>query len=100
MNPMCEGTRIDKWLWHARFFRSRALAQAAAASGLVRLNGTRVEKAGRAIKPGDVVTVPKGREVVAVRVLAVAARRGPARDALLLYEVVAGGGLDRDPPGP
>jgi ribosome-associated heat shock protein Hsp15 len=86
---MSERARIDKWLWHARFYRSRALAQAAANSGLVRLNGLRIEKAGHAIRPGDVVTVPQGREVVAVRVLAIALRRGPAREAQTLYEIVA-----------
>ena len=81
--------RIDKWLWHARFFRSRALAQEAAASGLIRLNGTRIEKAGHGVKPGDVVTVPQGRDVLAVRVLALAERRGPAKAARTLYEIVA-----------
>ena len=91
---MTERTRIDKWLWHARFYRSRALAQQAAESGLVRLNGTRVEKSGHGVKPGDVLTVPQGCQVVAVRILALAARRGPAREAQALYEIVADGGLD------
>jgi len=86
---MSERTRIDKWLWHARFYRSRALAQEAALSGLVRLNGARVEKAGHGIKPGDIVTVPQGRAVVAVRVVAIAERRGPASAARTLYEIVA-----------
>jgi ribosome-associated heat shock protein Hsp15 len=81
--------RIDKWLWHARFYRSRALAQQAALSGLLRLNGARVEKAGHGIKPGDVVTVPQGREIVSVRVLVIAERRGPATEARTLYEIVA-----------
>ena len=91
---MTERTRIDKWLWHARFYRSRTLAQQAAESGLVRLNGHRIEKSGRGVKPGDVVTVPQGRQVVAVRILALAVRRGPAREAQALYEIVADGGLD------
>ncbi len=86
---MSERTRIDKWLWHARFFRSRALAHEAAASGLIRLNGERIEKAGHGVKLGDVVTVPLGREVLAVRVLAIAKRRGPAKAAKTLYEIVA-----------
>jgi ribosome-associated heat shock protein Hsp15 len=86
---MSERARIDKWLWHARFFRSRALAQEAAASGLIRLNGARIEKAGHGVKLGDVVTVPQGREVLAVRVLAIAERRGPAKVARTLYEIVA-----------
>ncbi len=86
---MSERARIDKWLWHARFYRSRALAQEAAISGLVRLNGARIEKPGHGIKPGDVVTLPQGREVVAVRVLAIGLRRGPAKEARTLYEIVA-----------
>jgi ribosome-associated heat shock protein Hsp15 len=86
---MNERARIDKWLWHARFYRSRALAQEAAVSGRIRLNGARIEKAGHGIKPGDVVTLPQGREVLAVRVLAIAMRRGPATEARTLYEIVA-----------
>ena len=56
---MNDRSRIDNWLWHARFFRSRPLAQAAARSGLVRLNGIRVEKPAQGIRPGDVVTLPR-----------------------------------------
>jgi ribosome-associated heat shock protein Hsp15 len=80
--------RIDKWLWHARFYRTRVLAQAAATGGLIRLNGQRVEKSSVDVEPGDILTLPKGREVVVVRVLGVALRRGPASDARLLYEIV------------
>ncbi len=85
------GARLDKWLFHARFYRTRPLAQAAA--GRVRLNGAKVDKAGHAIKPGDVITltVPyggHGAEVMAVRVLALAERRGPANEARKLYEVL------------
>ena len=86
--------RIDKWLWHARFYRSRALAQEASESGIVRLNGARVMKPGQAIKRGDVVTVPLGREILAVRVVAFGERRGPAAEARALYEIVAGNSLD------
>ena len=96
---MSERARIDSWLWHARFFRSRIHAQAAARSGLVRLNGLRIEKAAHGVKPGDVLTLPRGLDVLAVRVLAVASRRGPARDAQALYEIVAAEYLDREPGG-
>ncbi|MEI9888336.1 MAG: RNA-binding S4 domain-containing protein [Rhizomicrobium sp.] len=82
--------RIDKWLWHARFYKTRVLAQEAADKGRVRVNGTRVEKAGRGIKLGDVLTVPAGREVLVVRVVAFGERRGPAPEAQALYEIVAG----------
>ncbi len=82
-------TRMDKWLFHARFYRTRPLAQAAARPGRVRLNGVRVEKPGHALKPGDILTLGRGGEVMAVRVLALAERRGPAAEAQQLYEIVA-----------
>lgn len=89
-----ERIRIDKWLWQARFYRSRRLAQQATESGIVRLNGARVVKAGHGLKCGDVVTLPRGREVLAVRVVAFGKRRGPASEAQALYEIVAGNSLD------
>ena len=82
------GVRLDKWLFHARFYRTRLLAQAAASAGKVRLNGNRVEKPSHAIKPGDVLTLGRGAQVMAVRVLALAERRGPAGEARNLYEVL------------
>ena len=51
---------MDKWLFHARFYRTRALAQAAASAGKVRLNGVRVDKPAHAIKPGDILTLGLG----------------------------------------
>jgi ribosome-associated heat shock protein Hsp15 len=81
-------TRLDKWLFHARFYRTRPLAQAAASSGKVRLNGSRTDKPGHALKPGDILTLGKGDAIMAVRVLAVAERRGPASAARTLYEIV------------
>ena len=81
-------TRLDKWLFHARFYRTRSTAQTAAAEGKVRLNGVRVSKPGHAIRCGDVLTLGKGAQVLAVRVLALAERRGPATEALALYEIL------------
>lgn len=95
---MVQRTRIDKWLWHARFYRSRVRAQEAAASGLLRLNGMRLEKASCGVQPGDVVTLPRGREIVAVRVEALAERRGAATEAQRLYRILGGSLLD--PMGP
>lgn len=94
-----EGLRIDKWLWHARFYKTRILAQQAACSGMVRLNDARVEKASVAVKPGDVLTVPRGhREVTVVRVQALGVRRGPAPEAQTLYEIIGDTPtLDRQP---
>ena len=91
---MTEHLRIDKWLWHARFYKTRALAQSAATSGRIRRNGIRIEKAGSEVKPGDVLTLVRGREVLAVRILACGARRGPAKEAQALYEIVADDVLD------
>jgi ribosome-associated heat shock protein Hsp15 len=82
------GARLDKWLFHARFYRTRPMAQAAASAGKVRLNGSRVDKPGHAIKPGDILTLGRGAQVMAVRVLALAERRGPASDARNLYEIL------------
>jgi ribosome-associated heat shock protein Hsp15 len=97
---MSERLRIDKWLWHARFYKTRALAQHAAHSGRIRRNDVRVEKAGLEVKPGDILTLPRGREVVVVRILACGIRRGPATEAQALYEIVADATLDQRPPSP
>lgn len=81
-------TRIDKWLFHARFFRTRPLAQAAAVKGKVRVNGVRVEKPAQTVKPGDILTLPQGGEILTLKVLALAERRGSASQARALYEIV------------
>lgn len=80
--------RIDKWLWQARFCKTRALAAALVTAGRVRVNGQRIDKPGRAVGPGDVLTLA-GMGEVAVRVVRIAAcgtRRGPAPEAALLYQ--------------
>jgi ribosome-associated heat shock protein Hsp15 len=87
--PNPTAARIDKWLFHARFYRTRALAQAAASAGKVRLNGVRVEKPAQTLKPGDILTLGRGSEILAFRVLALADRRGSAPQAQRLYEIVA-----------
>jgi ribosome-associated heat shock protein Hsp15 len=88
------GIRIDKWLWHARFHKTRALAQAAAVKGHIRLNGRRIEKASAEVRIGDTLTVPRGKAVVVVRVLGCGIRRGPATEAQALYEVLGDDMLD------
>jgi len=94
---LTDSLRIDKWLWHARFYKTRALAQSAAASGRIRRNGIRIEKAGSEVRPGDVLTLPRGREIVVVRIVACGIRRGPAKEAQALYEIVADPALERKP---
>src|SRR5438105_15005928 len=78
--------RIDKWLWHARVVRTRSAAAALAASGHVRLNGTRIDAPSRAVKPGDVVTVALDRTVRVLKVRGFAERRGPSEAGRALYE--------------
>ena len=85
---MAESLRIDKWLWHARFCKTRSLAQEKAAQGQIRLNGARVEKPSAAVHIGDVITLPAGGRVIAIRVLGLGIRRGPASEARALYDIV------------
>lgn len=80
--------RLDKWLWVARFARSRSLAQALCVSGLVRVDGVRVEKASREIRPGDILTLPRAQCALVVKVVADAPRRGTPREAKRLYEIL------------
>jgi len=82
--------RIDKWLWAARFFRTRALAQQAAAGGRVKLNGERIKPA-HAVRPGDALVVRIDEIEWQVVVRALAERRGPAQEAKKLYEESAAG---------
>ena len=86
---MAESLRIDKWLWHARFCKTRLIAQEKAVRGHIRLNGQRVEKASAAVHVGDVMTLPARGEVIALKVLGLGARRGPASEAQSLYEVIS-----------
>jgi ribosome-associated heat shock protein Hsp15 len=81
-----ERLRLDKWLWYARFLKTRSLATDACCSGKIRVNGTLVAKAHYPLKPGDVLTFPLGTHIRVVRVLNLGVRRGPASEAKLLYE--------------
>ena len=85
--------RIDKWLWQARFFKSRTLAAERVAGSVMRVNGQRVSKPAHAVGPGDVLTFAQGGAIRVVRVLASGTRRGPAEEARLLYAELDG------PPG-
>ena len=81
--------RLDKWLWHARFCRTRTLATKLAAAGSVRIAGSAIFKAHYAVRPGDVLTFPLGPHIRTVKVLALGLRRGGAPEARLLYEDLA-----------
>jgi len=77
--------RLDKWLWAARFFKTRGLAQAAIAGGKVKINGERVKPA-KEIASGDGLTIRIGEFEWAVTVKALSDKRGPAEAARKLYE--------------
>jgi ribosome-associated heat shock protein Hsp15 len=81
-----ETQRLDKWLWCARFFKSRGLASKLLAGGKLRLSGKVVSKAHQLVRAGDVLTFPQGRDIRVVKVLFLADRRGPAPEAQALYE--------------
>tara|TARA_R110002094_G_scaffold217988_1_gene189284 strand:- start:28 stop:414 length:387 start_codon:yes stop_codon:yes gene_type:complete len=78
--------RLDKWLWQARFFKSRSIAAGVVTAGKVRLEGQPAVKPARAIGAGDVLTFQQARDVRIVKVLALGTRRGPAPEAQALYE--------------
>ncbi len=79
-----DGVRIDKWLWAARFFKTRGLAADAVAGGKVEVNGQKPKPA-KTVHPGDVVRIRLGPYEHLVTVKAVAERRGPAAEAARLY---------------
>ena len=81
--------RIDKWLFFARFFKSRSLAATLCASGKVRVNRQPIQKAHHAVRVGDILTFPQGRDIRVVRVALLGSRRGPAGEARTLYEDLA-----------
>lgn len=80
-----ERVRLDRWLWAARFFKTRALAAAAVAGGKVQVNGTRAKPA-KQLQVGDAVRVRVGPYEWLVTVRALAERRGPPATALALYD--------------
>ncbi|ARE40062.1 Ribosome-associated heat shock protein [Rhodovulum sp. P5] len=78
--------RLDKWLWHARFFKTRTLAAKLVAGGHVRVNAAKTDKPARKVGPGDTLTFPQGHDIRVVRIIAPGERRGPAPEAQALYE--------------
>jgi ribosome-associated heat shock protein Hsp15 len=84
-----ERQRIDKWLWHARFARTRGAAQELARSGHVRVNRDKVHDASRPVRAGDVLTLNLSRGIRVIRVLGISERRDAYEQAKLLYEEVA-----------
>ena len=83
--------RLDKWLWFARLFKSRTLASKLCQSGRMRVNGTVIGKSKYSVSEGDVLTFPKGPHIRVIKIVKLGERRGPAVEAITLYE-------DLDPP--
>ena len=77
--------RVDKWLWYARFFKTRSLTAKLVTARKVRVNSVPIAKPSFAIKPGDVLTFVQGDDTRVIKVELLGARRGPAPEAAALY---------------
>ncbi len=88
MTEPADRIRLDKWLWHARFVKTRALAAKLCAGG-IRIDGVLVEKPGAMVRPGQVLTFALGRHVRVVALVAIGVRRGPPGEAQALYRDLA-----------
>ncbi|MGJ8544920.1 MAG: RNA-binding S4 domain-containing protein [Sulfitobacter sp.] len=93
MNGAGEKLRLDKWLWFARFFKTRSLAATKVAAGAVRVNGASVSKRSTLVAVGDVLSFMQGDVLRIIEIAAIGTRRGPAPEAQALY-------LDKTPPKP
>ncbi len=87
--PGAPALRLDKWLWHARFAKSRAVAVRIVSDDGVRINGARAAKPSAPVRAGDVLTFALGPHVRVIRIVGIGARRGPATEAQTLYEDLA-----------
>jgi ribosome-associated heat shock protein Hsp15 len=83
--PIANQVRIDKWLWAARFFKTRSLAVHAVSGGKVQVNGNRV-RSSRIIQIGEILRIRRGEEEFTITVLGLSMVRRPAVEARLLYE--------------
>lgn len=81
--------RLDKWLWCARFMRARSDCAQLVAKGSIRINRQPTDKPHARLRMGDVLTLPVHGTVRVVRVVSLAARRGPATEARLLYDEIS-----------
>ena len=81
--------RLDKFLWHARFAKTRSLATQLCAEGRVRIDGTVADKPAATVRPGQVLTFALGRHIRVIEILALGERRGPPSEAQKLYRDLA-----------
>ncbi|WP_299724732.1 RNA-binding S4 domain-containing protein [uncultured Tateyamaria sp.] len=98
MSDPSDKLRLDKWLWFARFFKTRSLSAARVAAGDVRVNGERVTKRATTISAGDVLTFAIGDRVRIIEVVAIGTRRGPAPEAQTLYSDMSPEAAPRETP--
>ncbi len=89
MSEPAQKLRIDKWLWHARFFKTRSLAAKVVSGGKLRVNGQPISKPAYMVSVSDVLTFPQADNIRVIKVLAMGERRGPAPEAQQLYEDLA-----------
>ncbi|NNE80449.1 MAG: RNA-binding S4 domain-containing protein [Silicimonas sp.] len=82
---MSDTQRIDQWLWHARFFKTRGLATKLVQAGGLRVDGTRISKPSYSLRPGMVLTFRQARVIRVIQIDHLATRRGPASEAQGLY---------------
>lgn len=78
--------RVDKWLWQARFFKTRGLSAKLVTGGHCRVNGDKIAKAAYSVGPEDVLTFPQGNQIRVIKITGIGSRRGPAAEAQTLYE--------------
>ena len=90
--------RLDKWLWQARFCKSRAIASKLIEGGAVRVNATRVTKPATPVHVGDGLSFAQGGRVRALRIRALGLRRGPAPEARMLYDEIGAPAADPGAP--
>ena len=81
-----DSLRVDKYLWFARFFKTRSLATKRANGGRIRINGNKIKKSSDTVRIGDILTFAQGNEIRVIRVLNLGTRRGTAQEAQSLYE--------------
>lgn len=93
MSEAAAKLRADKWLWQARFFKTRSLSAKLITGSHLRVNSEKVTKSAATVKVGDVLTFPQGNHIRVIQVDSIGIRRGPASEAQALY-------TDLSPPQP
>lgn len=89
MNSTSPSLRLDKWLWFARFYKTRSLAASQIQAGGILVNGRVVDKPAHGVRPGDRISLPMGSQRRQIEVIALGERRGPAPEAQSLYSMIS-----------